>query len=302
MGNDKNNDTDLLEAIRKKDADAWGVLIDQYQGRLLNYAKSKVRQQSDVEDIVQETFISLLNFLHNNPETEIHRLDAYLFGILKNAICRQYRSRWVRSVCLIQDAYYGKDANEEINAAEQITSGDLSVSRFASENEQNALRYQVLSGVLKDVVSKYKKKLNFRDIKMCDLLFYSKMSSVDTASILNQNESSVRVFKHRFLKQVNRGIPEHYKLAENSMLSNANYFSDIWEATQLTCPKYSTLGEFTMETLHPAWFDYIDFHLTTFGCHFCRASYKDIQQKHNSKKQTSLKKSIMTSTIGFFTR
>lgn len=302
MSNDKNSGSDLLESIRKKDVDAWRVLIDQYQGRLLNYAKSKVRQQSDAEDIVQETFTSLLNILHKNPATEIQRLDAYLFRILKNAICTQYRSRWARSVCLIQDVYYGKDANEEINVAEQITSGDLSVSQFASENEQDALRYQVLTEALKDIVSKYKKTLNFRDLKMCDLLFYSNMSSVDTANILSLNESAVRVFKHRFLKQVNRGIPEHYRLTENSMLSNANVFSDIWEATQLTCPKYSTLKKFTMESIDPTWFDYIDFHLTTFGCHFCRASFKDIQQKHTSEKQRSLQKSIMTSTIGFFTR
>ena len=302
MGSDKNSDIDLFEAIRKKDVDAWGKLIEQYQGRLLNYAKSKVKQQRDAEDMVKATFTSLLNMLHKTPGTEIHRLDAYLFSILKNAICTQYRSRWVRSVCLIQDAYYSKDSNEEINAAEQITSGDLSVSQCVSENEQNALRHQILTGVLKDIISKHKDTLNFRDIKMCDLLFYSKMSSTDTASILNQNESSVRVFKHRFLKQVNQEIPEQYKFSENSMLNNANLFSDIWESTQLTCPKYSTLRKFAMESLEPAWFDYIDFHLTTFGCHFCRASFKDIQRRHTSEKQRSMQESIMSSTIGFLTR
>jgi hypothetical protein len=128
------------------------------------------------------------------------------------------------------------------------------------------------------------------------------MSSTDTANILNQNESSVRVFKHRFLKQVNQEIPEQYKFSENSMLNNVKFFSDIWESTQLTCPKYSTLRKFAMESLEPVWFDYIDFHLTTFGCHFCRASFKDIQHRHTSEKQRSMQESIVSSTIGFFTR
>ncbi len=300
MSNDKNSDSDLIEAIRKKDVGAWATLIDQYQGRLLNYAKSKVRQQIDAEDVVQDTFTSLLNILHKKPETEIRQLDAYLFITLKHAICSQYRSRWARSVSLIQDAYYGKDAHEQDNALEQITSGDLSISRLASENEQNSLRRQALTGALTDIISKYKKKQNFRDIKICDLLFYSNMSSIDAANILNRKDSSLRVFRHRFLKQVNQKIPEHYKITENSILSDGNVFSDIWEATQLTCPKYSTLANFMMENLDPAWFDYIDFHLTTFGCHFCRASFKDIQHKYSSVKQKSLQESIMASTIGFF--
>ncbi len=301
MSSEKFSDNELLEAIRNKNANAWEVLISQYQGRLLNYATSKVKQPSDAEDIVQETFTSLLNILEKKPETKIQRLDAYLFSILRNAICGQYRQRWARTVCLIQDACYSNGADEAFDAAEQITSGDPSVSRVSSENEQNNLRYQALTETLKDIISDYKKTLNFRDLKRCDLLFYSKVSSADTAKLLNQNESSVRVFKHRFIKQVNQDIPEQYRLTEESLPDNTNIFSDIWEKTQLTCPKYSTLGNFIMESLDPDWFDYIDFHLTTFGCHFCRASYKDIQQKHTSQKQRSLHKSIMASTIGFFT-
>jgi RNA polymerase sigma-70 factor (ECF subfamily) len=300
MAEDMNCDKEPLEAILQKDVGAWGALIDKYQGRLLNYARSKVKQQIDAEDVVQETFTSLLNILQKRPETEIRRLEAYLFITLKHAICSQYRNRWARSVCLIQDVYYGNDENEGINVAEQITSGDLSVTGFVSSNEQDVLRYQVLTEILKGIISKYKEKLNFQDIKKCDLLFYSNMSCIDAADILNLNESSVRVFRHRFLKQVNQKIPDRYKIGENSLLGGGNIFSDIWEATQLTCPKYSTLVNFKMERLDPAWFDYIDFHLTTFGCHFCRASFKDIQQKYSSVKQKSLQESIMTSTIGFF--
>jgi RNA polymerase sigma factor (sigma-70 family) len=300
MNDKKNSDRYLLESIRNKDVGAWSTLIDQYQGRLFNYAKGKVKQVGDAEDMVQETFTSLINILHKKPETDIRRLDAYLFNILRNAICSQYRSRWSRSVCLIEDAFYSKDASEAINVSEQITSGDISVSRFASDSEQNAKRHQLLTEILVDIIGKYKKKLNFRDIKICDLLFYSKISSIETANILNQSESSVRVFKHRFLKQVIQRIPEQFRLADNSMLSSSDVFSEIWEATQLTCPKYSTLANFMMEKLDPEWFEYIDFHLTTFGCHFCRASFKDIQQKNSSDKQRSLQESIMASTIGFF--
>ena len=302
MAEGMNCDKELLEAIRRKDVNAWSALIDQYQGRLLNYAKSKLKQSVDAEDAVQETFTSLLKALQNNPQAKIQRLDSYLFVILKNTICSQYRTRWARSVSLIQDVYFAKDESDQVDMAAQIASDDLSVSRFVSGNEQDSLRRIALTETLVDIVGRYKETQNFRDIKICDLLFFSKMSSSDTANILNQNLSSIRVFKHRFLKQIGQKIPDHFKLKDESLLSNSDILSDIWQATRLTCPKYSTLVNFVSEKLDPAWFDYIDFHLTTFGCHYCRASFRDIQQKYGSNLQKTLHESIMTSTIGFFSK
>jgi hypothetical protein len=54
-----------------------------------------------------------------------------------------------------------------------------------------------------------------------------------------------------------------------------------------------------LETLPPEWFDYVDFHLTTVGCHFCRASFKDLQEQQNSRFDEVLRDRIMTSTVGF---
>ena len=299
MIDNNNNESDLLEAIRQKDTAAWGKLIDEYQGRLLNYAKSKVKQPSDAEDAVQETFVSLLKILQK-PQTRIQRLESYLFMILKNTICTQYRSRWARSVSLIQDAYQGKDPKEQVDAIAQVASDDLSVSRYVSINEEDRLRREKLEDALEEIASKYKDSRNFRDLKICDLLFYSRMSSHDTAHVLDQNDSSVRVFKHRFIKRVNQQIPEENCLTDDSKLRENDTFFEIWEASRLTCPKYSTLVNFTMEKLDPDWFDYIDFHLTTIGCHFCRASFKDIQHKYSPEQQKNLHESIMASTIGFF--
>ncbi|MFC1763262.1 hypothetical protein ACFL6U_14435 [Planctomycetota bacterium] len=76
----------------------------------------------------------------------------------------------------------------------------------------------------------------------------------------------------------------------------------LWEQCRPTCPKYSTLGKFVREDMDPAWFDYIDFHLTTFGCHICRASYKDLVERTESDQQKTLQERILHSTIGFFTQ
>jgi hypothetical protein len=49
------NDKSLLEAIRRGDTEAWARLVDEYQGRLLRFAMTRVPQRADAEDIVQET-------------------------------------------------------------------------------------------------------------------------------------------------------------------------------------------------------------------------------------------------------
>jgi hypothetical protein len=70
----------------------------------------------------------------------------------------------------------------------------------------------------------------------------------------------------------------------------------------LSCPGRETLNEFLHESLSPQWFDYVDFHLTTLGCHFCRASYKDLQERHAGDRDTRFQRRVMNTTIALLTK
>ena len=59
---------------------------------------------------------------------------------------------------------------------------------------------------------------------------------------------------------------------------------------------------FLLENLPLEWFDYVDFHLATVGCHFCRASFKDLQERQNGHEQERFQQRIMTSTVGFLSK
>lgn len=293
------NETDrlLLGEIRNGKADAWARLIGQYEGRLLNFATARLPQRADAEDIVQDTFVSFVKGLSNfRGETS---LETYLFIILRNKIFDRYRNRRSRSVCLIQDVYIGLHDDEKVNIFEQMSAPDPTASWYISQDEQQGLARKALTEALRELLKDFKESLKFRDLKMVELLFYCKISYNDVASLFKLEKATIRVFKHRCLKRIRGNIGKVNSLTSFASSHFENYLTEIWETQRLSCPKRSTLGAFLLETLEPEWFDYVDFHLTTLGCHFCRANLKDLQRQHTTNEQRLFRKRIMESTVGF---
>ncbi|MCA9059973.1 MAG: RNA polymerase sigma factor, partial [Planctomycetaceae bacterium] len=72
-------DRQLVQRIRDGEADAWQQCIDQFEGRLLAFARARLKDQSSAEDIVQETFLGFLKALPNYDERT--PLESWLFSI-----------------------------------------------------------------------------------------------------------------------------------------------------------------------------------------------------------------------------
>ena len=69
----------LVERIRQGDAAAWEECIARYEGRLLAFVESRLRNRATSEDVVQEAFMGFLISLPNYDETT--PLESYLFAI-----------------------------------------------------------------------------------------------------------------------------------------------------------------------------------------------------------------------------
>jgi len=292
-------DDRLVDDIRLGKAQAWSELIERYQGRLLNFAASRLPQRADAEDIVQEALISFIRGLDSFRDAA--SLETYLFTILRNKICDRYRSRWSRSVCLIQDVYGGGQDGEAADFFEQMPAPGPTASWYVHRDEQRQLQQGVLAEALHELLKRFKKSLKFRDLKMVELLFYCRIPAADVAGLLELKKTTVRAFKHRCLKRVREHVGKADASAELFSADFENLLTEIWESHRLSCPKRSTLGTFLSEALEPGWFDYVDFHLTTVGCHFCRANLKDLKRQETTNGQQLLRKRIMASTIGFLT-
>lgn len=286
----------LLEAIRRGDAAAWTRLVDEHQGRLLRFAATRVPQGADAEDIVQDTFASFIKAIHTvRIEAGI---ETYLFGILRNAVVNRVRTRWARTVCLIQDVY--RDGQDDLpdDLLPCMTASDPSVSSCVSHEEQHDLQRQVLAGALQQLIADLQDAGKLRDLKIAELVFYCQLASKEAAKLLDMDQGLVRVVKHRCLKFIREAVAASDAIGDLSVSFSEDLLTEVWESQRLSCPKRSTLGAFLLESLSPEWFDYVDFHLTTMGCHFCRASFKDLQEQHTSQQQTQFRQQILNSTIG----
>jgi RNA polymerase sigma-70 factor (ECF subfamily) len=72
-------DTVLIERVRRSDQDAWSELIGRFEGRLLAFVESRLRNRATAEDVVQDTFVGFLNSLPNYDASR--SLESYLFSI-----------------------------------------------------------------------------------------------------------------------------------------------------------------------------------------------------------------------------
>ena len=82
-------DAFLIQAVQEGDQSAWREVITRDQGRLVSFARRRLAQRSEAEDLVQETFLGLMRSL---PRYDPNRsLETYLFAILRNKLSDHFR-------------------------------------------------------------------------------------------------------------------------------------------------------------------------------------------------------------------
>ncbi len=289
----------LIVATRSGDAQAWSHLVAEYHGRLLAFARTQLGQESDAEDAVQETFVSLLKSLSSfRGEAS---LETWLFQILRRRIADQYRRLGTRrEVALVA----GDDAQADIRASDLDRPADQSASWYARRDEQDAADQQTLTDAVVAVTGQLKTQQKFRDLVVFDLLFFAGRRNCEIADLVELDETAVAVLKHRFLRRVASRL-ESAEANDASPDGSSNLSDElltrVWESARPTCPKRSTLGKFVLGTLADEWDRYVAFHTGELGCRFCSANLDDLTNELNSAEVSteSARHRIMESTVGF---
>lgn len=291
----------LLDGIRRGDDRAWSQLVDRFQGRLLTFARARVPQPVDCEDLVQETFIS---FIKGLPQfRQDCNLETYLFSLLRRKIIDTYRRRAASHVCLVQDRADMDRQEGPSDRMEQLPSSDPSVSWYARRDEHLWLVRQALAEALTGLVDGFKQSLDFTSLKCVELLFYSQLPNREIADILGLSSNQIGVFKHRCLKQIRQSVIQSGAFpTDDESPGVEDLLTEIWQSQRLSCPKRSTIGGYLLGTLDLDWHAYVDFHLNTLGCHFCRANLEDLKPQSAEDLPPVLRARIMESTVGFLKR
>jgi RNA polymerase sigma factor (sigma-70 family) len=298
----------LLEQIRRGDGEGWAALVGRYQGRLLAFARGRLRQPADAEDIVQDTFF---HFLKGLPAfREDASVETYLFTILRRKLVDHFRGKHMR-LCSLQDVLDsggggsggsssgGDDARE---AASRIAGDDPTPSFYARRDEQAGLDRAALAAALRALLDRLKEAGNLRDLRVIECLFYGQLRNKDVAKIAGIDEKHVALIKHRALNEVREHVARNSGTGSSSLpVYGDSMVTEVWEEQRLTCPKRSTIGRYLLGTLDPPWQELVDFHLNRLGCRFCRANLDDLQKKTNEDSAV-VRDRILHSTIGFFKR
>jgi len=297
MGELTQADRYLLEQVRQGSAEGWSQLVGRHQGRLLAFAQGKLGRAADAEDLVQETFIAFLKSLEGfRAEAS---LETYLFTILRRKIIDAFRGRKVRDVCLLQDLRGPGGSTSRSDALGQVAGSEPTGSWYARRDELQERRRAGLVEALRQLLHQLRDGLNFRDLKIVELLFYCQLPNKEAARRVGLNEKNVAVIKHRCLRQVRERIPRELLGEPAESAAFENLLTEAWEELRLSCPKRNTIGAYLLGTLESDWQEYVEFHLNTLGCHFCRANLEDLRQQTPAEADSPLRQRILESTVGF---
>jgi RNA polymerase sigma-70 factor, ECF subfamily len=171
----------LVERIRAGDAQAWKDCIAAYEGRLLAFAESRLRDRSEAEDVVQDAFVGFLTGLPNYDETR--PLEAFLFAITAHKITDVLRRRGRRLAML--DLSTGDQDGPLPDSRARVASS------LARSHERRRSEEDLISGVLRPLVEDCLARKNYQRLKCLELLFVRGAVNKEVAVQLGLSEQEV---------------------------------------------------------------------------------------------------------------
>lgn len=86
-------DYEVIRQVKGGNTDAFALLVEKYQGHLLNFIFRLVKDEAIVEDIGQEVFLSVYKSLDGFDEGRGTPFSAWLFITAKNRCISELRGR-----------------------------------------------------------------------------------------------------------------------------------------------------------------------------------------------------------------
>lgn len=174
----RNEDFQLVQKARDGNFNAFEKLVDRYEGKVFGLAYKITRSPEDAEDVVQETFLSVLKNLRKfRAESSFY---TWLIRIAANNALKVLRKR--RRVRMVSIDEPGRDSkNQPFLPPKKIMDWKYPADVIAGKKETRA----ILNRSLEDLDEKYRLVFILRDIEG--------LSTKETAEILDISESNVKV-------------------------------------------------------------------------------------------------------------
>jgi RNA polymerase sigma-70 factor (ECF subfamily) len=175
----------LVARIRRQEPDAWQECIDRFEGRLLAFADSRLRDRSTAEDVVQETFLGFLTALPNYDDQT--PLENFLFAIAAHKLTDILRKLGRRPPL----TPIASDGSGSEPAARTRVASSLLRSYERQSHEQ-----RIVADCLNLLIQQWIERGEYERLRCIELLFVLGHPNKDVATRLNISEQAVANHKH----------------------------------------------------------------------------------------------------------
>jgi RNA polymerase sigma-70 factor (ECF subfamily) len=182
----------LIARIRAGEQEAWAECIARFEGRLLAFVDSRLRDRAASEDVVQETFLGFLVGLPNYDDTTPP--ETFLFSIAAHKLTDVLRRKGRRPTLPLLG---GNSPGGPEPAAR-----DRMASSLARSRERRATEEEVLREGLKNLIGQWLERGELERLKCIELLFVRGWSNKDVARRLSISEQAVANHKHFVLAKL----------------------------------------------------------------------------------------------------
>ncbi len=183
-------DSYLVQRIREGDSDAWQALIDRYEGRLMAYTDSRIRNRATSEDIVQEAFVGFLISLPNYDGAR--SLESYLFSICAYKMTDHLRREGRRpSIQMHRRGSSGSGLVEPVG-------GDRVASSIARSVERKEIEESAVREAISEQIQRWKSSDGWTKLRVIELLFVRGLPNKEVAAKTDLTEQQVANYKSDF--------------------------------------------------------------------------------------------------------
>ncbi|MGQ9505603.1 MAG: sigma-70 family RNA polymerase sigma factor [Thermogutta sp.] len=172
-------DGELVEKARQGDYDAFASLVDRYERRIFALALRILRKSHDAEEVVQQTFLTMLEHLQDFRGDSA--FSTWLLRIATNHALGLLRREAVRATLPLAGASHEPEDGETLPHLQYIAEWRESPEDILARKETRDLIEQALQ----DLDDKYRLVFVLRDIEG--------LSTTETAELLGLTEANVKV-------------------------------------------------------------------------------------------------------------
>ena len=191
------SDSLLVRRIRAGEAEAWNELIARFEGRLLAYVDSRLRNRAAAEDVVQETFIGFLTSLPNYDRRR--PLEGYLFSIAAHKLTDLLRREGRRpALPLMPEGASGNSWEPAGNAR--------AASSIVRSGERRKLEESALIAAVSQQIDHWRQRGQWQKLMCAELLFVRGRPNKEVAARLDTSEQTVANHKFEFLAKLRAAV------------------------------------------------------------------------------------------------